>query len=266
MAAAVWSAFTVLQSGLVHNFAQLALARIGVGFGEAGCVPPSHSLIMDYAPREKRNSAMALFGLSPQLGVLTGLAFGGVVADAYGWRAAFLVAGAPGLLFAILTALTLPEPRRALAARAKQIKAKVPSLADLFRLVGPKRSYWVLGSAITLNVFVSCAYGPFVAPFFLRNHPQGLVRMATGVGNVLGVHLGSMGLLGIVTGVVLGVCGACGVWCGGYIADRIGPADPRRYLYGPAIAILLWVPTFVAVTMAPGLGVPLALLRVWPRS
>jgi MFS family permease len=244
---------------MVTNFVQLALARVGVGFGEAGCVSPSHSLIMDYAPREKRASAMALFGLSPPLGVVVGLAFGGVVADAYGWRTAFLVAGAPGLFLAVLAVLTLPEPRRQLASR-RQARAPTPSLGDLFRLVAPKRSYWILGAAITLNVFVLSAFGPFIVSFFLRNHPQELAATADTVGRAFGVHLKSVGFLGLVMGAAMGLGGAFGTWCGGQITDRVRKHDPRRYVYGPAIAILLWTPTVVAVLTAPWLGLALVLL------
>jgi MFS family permease len=259
VAAAVWSAFTVL-SGLVQNFAQLALARVGVGVGEAGCVSPSHALIMDYAPREKRGSALALFGLSPQLGVVIGLAFGGVVADAYGWRTAFLVAGAPGLLFAVLAALTLPEPRRGLAARSAESRAPTPSLGDLFRLVAPKRSYWILGAAIILNVFVANGGSPFIVSFFLRNHAQEVAATADAAGRAFGVHLQSVGFLGLVMGAAMGLGGAFGTWCGGQITDKVRRHDPRRYVYGPAIAILLWTPTAAAVLTVPSLGLALGLL------
>lgn len=93
-ATAVWSAFTVL-CGYAQNFVQLVVARIGVGVGEAGVLHPAHSLIVDYTPKEKRASALAFYSLGTPLGGLLGMVLGGLVADAYGWRVAFLVAGAP---------------------------------------------------------------------------------------------------------------------------------------------------------------------------
>jgi len=111
-AIAAWSGFTLL-CGFAQNFPQLILARIGVGVGEAGCTPPAHSLITDYVPRDRRASAIAFYSIGTPLGSLLGMAMGGVVADAWGWRAAFLVAGAPGLLMAALALLTLKEPRKA---------------------------------------------------------------------------------------------------------------------------------------------------------
>ena len=89
VAVAIWSLFT-MACGLATNFVQLLLARIGVGVGEAGCTPPAHSLISDYAPKEKRASALAFYSLGIPLGSLAGMALGGLIADAYGWRAAFL--------------------------------------------------------------------------------------------------------------------------------------------------------------------------------
>ena len=105
-AVAVWSGFTAL-SGMAQNFAQLVLFRIGVGVGEAGCTPPAHSLIADYVPKEKRASALAFYSMGTPLGGLLGLVMGGLIADAYGWRVAFFVAGAPGILFALLCWFTL---------------------------------------------------------------------------------------------------------------------------------------------------------------
>lgn len=108
-AVAVWSAFTIL-CGLAGNFVQLLAARIGVGVGEAGCTPPAHSLICDYTPKEERASALALYSMGIPLGSLAGMVVGGLIADAYGWRVAFFVAGAPG---DCLGADRLADPARA---------------------------------------------------------------------------------------------------------------------------------------------------------
>src|SRR5690606_16740942 len=91
----VWSGFTAL-CGAAQGFVHLVLARIGVGVGEAGCTPPAHSLIADYVPKEKRASALAFYAMGTPIGGLIGVALGGVLADAFGWRMAFLVVGVPG--------------------------------------------------------------------------------------------------------------------------------------------------------------------------
>merc|ERR1712034_103706 len=97
---AVWSAFTA-TCGLARTFPQLILARIGVGVGEAGCTPAAHSLITEFTPRAKLASALAFYSLGIPLGSLLGLAIGGLLVDAMGWRAAFILAGLPGVGVAV---------------------------------------------------------------------------------------------------------------------------------------------------------------------
>lgn len=262
-ATAVWSLFTV-ACAYVQNFGQLALARVGVGIGEAGCTPPAHSLIMDYAPPEKRGSALAFYGLGTSIGGLLGMAFGGLVADAYGWRTAFLVAGAPGLAFALLAALTLIEPRKLMARAIKNPgpPANAPTMMETFRYLGSKRSYRFMATAQILKVFMMIGYGPFLASFYLRNHGVELADNAVSIGAYFGYALGSVGLLGIALGLANGVGAAIGLWMGGMVADRVGPADPRRYVYIPAIAALVDVPVFAAALLVPDFGLSLILMAL----
>lgn len=111
---ALWSGATA-ACGLAQNFAQLMLARIGVGVGEAGSGPPSHSIIADLYPPEKRASAMSIYSLGVLLGGGMGMAIGGIVASAHGWRAAMFVVGLPGLLLALIVRLLVVEPPRGLS-------------------------------------------------------------------------------------------------------------------------------------------------------
>lgn len=255
-AAGVWSAFTVL-CGMAQGFWQLALARVGVGVGEAGCSPPAYSLLMDYSPPEKRSSALAFYGLGPPLGGLLGMAFGGLLADAYGWRTAFLIAGAPGLLLAVLTAITLPEPRRALHRRIEQIKGASASLGETLRHLVAKRSYRFLAGAMTLKVFIAYGYGPFVASFYFRNHADQLADAARSTGSVFGYDVGPVGFLGIALGLMNGVPGALGTWCGGAVADRLGSVNPRFYVIAPSFAAILTIPPFIGAMMVGDLWLSL---------
>ncbi|RYD93030.1 MAG: MFS transporter, partial [Sphingobacteriales bacterium] len=184
IAAAVWSAFTVL-CGTVQYFWQLVLARIGVGVGEAGCTPPAHSLIFDYAPPDRRSSALAFYGMGGPLGSLLGMAFGGLVADAYGWRVAFFLAGAPGLIFALLAIFTLKEPRRKLS---KAMAARVPktSFADVLKVLRSKTSFWFVVSGQALKAFIQYGKAPFVASFFIRSHGDGLAAATESFNNTFG--------------------------------------------------------------------------------
>jgi len=111
---AIWSAMTAL-CGVAQNFTQLLLFRIGVGVGEAGSGPPSQSIIADLYPPEKRASAMAIYSLGVLLGGGLGIMIGGNVAHAYGWRAAMMVVGIPGVLLALIVRFVVVEPRRGLS-------------------------------------------------------------------------------------------------------------------------------------------------------
>lgn len=245
---AAWSAFTVL-CGFTQNFWQLILMRIGVGVGEAGCTPPAHSLITDYVPKEKRASAIAFYSIGTPLGTLAGMAMGGLVADAYGWRVAFMVAGAPGVIFALIAAFTLVEPRRQLAADiAARAGAQITFMAAL-TVLAAKKTFWLVALAAAIKAFIGYGYAPFIASFFFRNHGPELAQLAAGFG------LKSAGFLGLALGLIGGTAGVIGAWLGGVLADRLGAKDLRAYVTVPAIASVVTIPIFIT---AISLDAPMA--------
>jgi len=231
VAAGLWSLFTI-ACGHTQNFVQLVLCRIGVGIGEAGCTPPAHSLITDYTPKEKRASALAFYSL--------GIPLGGLIADAYGWRTAFLVAGAPGLLMAIIAWTTLKEPRRQMHADLATLKAARPDFKTAMAEIRSKRTFWLIAFAAAIKAFIGYGAAAFLAPFFFRNHAEELTVIAEGFG------LGLTGLLGVALGIVLGLTGAVGTWMGGQLADKYGARDLRAYVAIPAVSTFLGIPFYIA--------------------
>lgn len=257
IAIAVWSACTA-ACGLAQNFFQLVLARIGVGVGEAGCTPPAHSLIIDYAETGKRGSALALYGMGAPIGGLLGMAFGGMVADAYGWRMAFFLAGAPGILLAVLTYFTLKDPRNAQRmqdARDNVKKAGVTIKQSVVALAQRPSYYWTI-AGVTIKAFISIGYSLFLASFFLRNHPEEVAEFAAAIG------LESMGFLGLTIGLMSGGFGAVGMWVGGQASDRLGKRDLRWNMYICIIASLAFIPPFFLAMTADSLGLALTALAV----
>jgi len=242
---AVWSLFTVV-SGLAQNFVQLLLARVGVGIGEAGCTPPAHSLISDYVPKEKRASAIAFYSIGTPLGALIGMAMGGLVADAHGWRTAFMVAGAPGLILAVIVAFTLVEPRKKLSADlAAKAAADNPSFRAVMTVLRSKKTFWLLAFGVAIKAFIGYGQQPFVASFFLRVHNEQLTQLAAQASDILGFKLGVLGFLSLALSALAGLGGVFGVWLGGYLADKLGAKDIRAYAVVPALAAILPIPFYI---------------------
>jgi len=253
LSAIVWSAFTVL-CGMAQNFAQLFLARVGVGVGEAGCTPASQSLISDYVPRERRASAMAAFSLGIPAGSLIGMAVGGLVADSLGWRASFALVGVPGIVLGVLAYFTLPEPRPASATPGSEVVT--PALKEALRELGKKPAYIWFTVAMACMSFATYGHLAFQSSYFLRNHTVGLDALAAKLDSMTGINLGTTGFLGMALGLIIGLFGAAGTWLGGWLADRAASKDVRAYATVPAIsALCLPFSMFAAYTSSSTLAV-----------
>jgi len=243
---AVWSAMTAL-CGLAQNFVQLALARVGVGVGEAGCTPAAHSLITDSVPPEKRSSAMAFYGLGIPIGSLLGLVIGGALNDAYGWRVAFMAVAIPGLILAAFLPFILREPRKAeAAARALSgEKARdVLSTKDALKEVFSSRAFVMLAIAASFTAFLSYGKSVWAVILFIRSH---------------GLSPGETGLL---LGLILGVAGVAGTWLGGMMADKFGRIDKRHLLTTPALGMVIATPILFLGYFATDWRVAIILLFV----
>jgi MFS family permease len=254
-ATAVWSGFTML-SGTASSFIQLIAYRIGVGVGEAGCTPPAHSLIADYVPKEKRASALAFYSMGTPLGGLLGLVMGGLIADAYGWRAAFLVAGLPGIFFALLTWFTLKEPRKLLGIQSEKIMANQASFGETMKYLLAKKTFWLIAVAAAIKAFIGYGHGPFTASFFMRVHTEEVAALASLFG------LKSIGFLGLALGIMGGVAGTISSIIGGIVADRYAKTDLRGYVTVPAIASVLAIPVYCIAVSVPSASVALWILVI----
>jgi MFS family permease len=222
----VWSIMTAV-CGSAQNFTQMLLARIGVGVGEAGCTPAAHSLISDCVPVERRASAMAFYGLGVPIGGLLGVLIGGFLADTLGWRSAFLVAGLPGVLMAILVWRLLRDPRHAAAdvgRPAVAVPFAVQSTRAALASLLTNRAYVLLTLAAGMTAFLGYGKGLWVLVYFQRS---------------LGLSAGEVGLYAGVSG---GIAGLLGTWGGGWLADRFGRRNRRHILTAPAIGMAVAAP------------------------
>jgi len=242
LALAIWSSMTAL-SGVATSFWTLLVARIGVGVGEAGCSPAAHAIIADYYPVERRATALGIYALGIPLGILFGFVIGGWVNEHYGWRAAFLIVGLPGLLLALLVRLTVPEPRRGMAEGRATPDAQ-PSALETFRFLWSRRSFRHLTMGAALTAFVGYSVIGWAPTYFGRS---------------FGMRSAEIGLwLGLVTGIPGGI----GIVLGGRLADGLGMRDPRWYLWIVAIALLAGLPFTFGVFLAPTATIALVCLVV----
>ena len=175
--------------GLAQNYWHLLIARIGVGVGEAGSNPPSHSIIADlYAPHE-RATAMGVFGMGVGAGILLGFLAGGWINQWFGWREAFFVVGLPGLLIALVVRFTVKEPERG-ASEGLKAEGDAPFM-DVIRFRDRAQPVVLGGSCCA---FVGYALVLWLPAFFVRAHGLGTGEIGTAFAIIAGV-LGALGVL-----------------------------------------------------------------------
>jgi MFS family permease len=211
----------------VRTFGELALARIGVGIGEAACSPPAHSLLADYFPPERRATALAVYSMGIHVGVLFGFVIGGWMAQHFGWRQAFLVVGLPGLVLAVVVRLTVREPPRL------HVTATPLSSATAVRTLWAMGTFRHMALGAALHSFAAYGVAAWAPAFLARVH-----------------HLGAAEI-GLWLGLISGVGGGIGAVTGGILADRLGVRDVRWSLWVPAIASLIEIPFWVIFLLWP---------------
>ena len=235
MACAIWSLFTAL-CGTAQNFTQLLFYRMGVGFGEAGGSPPSYSLISDYFPAERRGTALAIYSLGVPVGSMLGAFLGGKLALAYGWRTAFFVVGAPGIILAVLMLLLVREPKRGGLDVPLDGASDHPPAPPILTAI---RGFF--GNRTLLLTAVSSAMSAFVGYAGLVWNPQFL----EGVKQMAAADVATYYAL------ALGVTGIVGTLASGWLVDKLGKKDRRWFAWVPAIAFTLSIPFWFGLLWAP---------------
>ncbi len=219
----VWSLFTI-ASGLARAYWQIFIFRIGVGIGEASCAPAATSLISDIFPAEKRARAMSIFMLGLPVGIALSFLVSGTVAQEYGWRTAFIVAGVPGILLAVI-ALFIYEPR---STNPAPVVAKKAPYREI--LSSPTMRWLILSGA--LHNFCLYALSTFMTPYLMRFH---------------GLEIREASLIAMF---VNGVFTLPGLLLGGVLGDWIKAKYAKGGLLLVAGATLLSIPLFAAAVMA----------------
>ncbi|MGJ8564918.1 MAG: spinster family MFS transporter [Alphaproteobacteria bacterium] len=235
---ALWSGFTAL-TGMANNFVQIGLARMGVGIGEAGGSPPSHSIISDLYPKEERASALGVYSLGIPLGIMTAYfataSLMGANPETVNWRRIFIVLGVIGIALAIVVRLILREPVRGTQEIAKGGEVKKYRFSQNLKTLLSIKSWWFMCLGIATASFASYAFSGFQTKFIRLLDPSYDFRQVV-----------------LILGVINGIAYAGGTFIGAKIADRWGAKNVRAYGWVPAISI--------------GIVLPFAVMGFWVDS
>jgi MFS family permease len=240
---ALWSALVALCA-LAGNFGQLLLIRVGVAIGEAGCVPPAHSLIADYFTRAERPKAVAIYMLGASVSTVMGFFLAGWLNQFYGWRTMFVVLATPGLGLAVLAWLTLREPRTARLdhpQQATEVIAATP-LKEVCVTLWSNRTFRDLLFYLSVASFFDFAILQWRPAFLIRSY---------------GFRTGE---LGTWFAVIYGAAGMSGTYLGGVWASRYAPNNERRQLKAAAGAICGLALLSALVYLSPGRYLALGLI------
>jgi predicted MFS family arabinose efflux permease len=243
----IWSGMTVI-CGYAGTFFQLALARIGVGVGEAGSSPPSHSIIADLFSPEQRGTAMGIFALGVNIGLLIAYLAGGWLSENWGWRMTFVAVGLPGLLIAALLYFTVAEPRRG-GADSMPHPAPGPnpagSGAPKFSTVA--RHMWTVRSI--RHLCIGGALAGFIGYGFVLWMPSFLVRS----------HGLSPTEVGLTLALMSGLIGGLGTFTAGKLTDVLAKRDIRWRAWVVTAGKAGYVPFLAAVFLVDDLTTALIL-------
>lgn len=239
LACGIWSAAT-MACGFAATYPQLVVARMTVGFGEAGGVPPSYAIISDYFPPGRRGTALGIYNLGPPIGAALGIAFGASIAAAFSWRRAFVVLGAVGLFAAIAVALFVREPRKGgLDHRTDQATVGRAGFWETLKMFfsHPALVLAALGSGSTQ--FITYGLGNFATLFLMREKGMTLNEVAAYYSLVVGIGM------------------SAGIFVSGRVIDRYTRRAKQAYALIPAGSLVLAIPFYLAFVWAPSW--PLAL-------
>lgn len=229
LACIAWSVMTML-CGIATSFAVLLLFRIGVAVGEAGGTAPSVAMVSELYPPERRSTALALFMMGPSLGAVLGLGLGGWIAMEYGWRTAFIVIGAPGVLLGLLLALTVRVPPSVIKL---QTGGATEGLQQTLKSLLHTPSFLLIIAAGTVAAVSGYAIGTWNPSFLIRSH--GL----------------SMQQAGLLVGVGGGLMSTMGTLLCGTLIDRLVKRDPGWQIGVALIGTTLSIPFGLAYFLWP---------------
>ena len=262
---AIWSVMAGL-CGFATSFLFLLAARIGVAIGEAGCTPPANSLIGDYFKPSSRANALGIYAMGVTIGGALSNAFGGPIAtdltganveawlssyglsalmpidwsNVEGWRIAFVVIGAPGVILALIVLFTVKEPPRGFSDPPGQGEPDKAGLRETLRELAKKPTFWWMAVGASITALVGYGLAGFQAPMAQRVHGIGPSAFA------------------LEFGVPLSLFAAAGTFIGGFATEKLTPRFPTAVAFVPALGLLAAIPFYEVAYFLPTAQIDLA--------
>jgi len=232
LACALWSAAT-MACGFAASYLQLVLARMTVGVGEAGGVPPSYAIISDYFPPGRRGTALGIYNLGPPIGAALGVAFGASIAAAYGWRDAFIALGAVGLFAALAVLLIVREPPRGGLDQPDAAGSTPSGFGQTIVMFFSRPALVLAALASGATQMITYGAGNFATLFLMREKGMTLNQIALYYALLVGIAMGG------------------GIFVSGRVIDRFVRRWKQAYALVPALSLALAVPFFIGFVWAP---------------
>lgn len=265
----IWSIMTLL-CGFAAGFIWLIIFRIGVAIGEAGGTPPANSIITDYYPVKSRANAIGIYSMGVTLGGVLAQVFGGTIASikgeamgdwlgsigvgglfssinwesVEGWRIAFVVVGAPGVIIAAILWMTVKEPPRGYTEAPGTTSNEKSSFKAAFAEIGKKPTFWWGAVGAAFVAFVGYGLQSFQAPFLQRVYDIGVREAA------------------LYYGAPLSLCAAAGTFGGGFISQKLQSRFHSVVAWLPAVGLMIAVPCYIGAFFAPTMQITFGLWMV----
>ncbi|HYM35125.1 MAG TPA: MFS transporter, partial [Steroidobacteraceae bacterium] len=255
----LWSVMAAL-CGFATSFLFLVMARIGVAVGEAGGTPASNSIIGDYFRPRNRAAALGVFAMGVTIGTALSNYFGGPIVRSLsgpalqklfegwgwnsvlgmvdwshveGWRVAFVVIGAPGVVIALITLFTVKEPPRGFSDPPGLTKVERTGMLVTLKELSGKPTFWTMSLGAALVAWVGYGLVAFQAPMLQRIH-----------------HIDA-GTFAIQFGGPLALVSALGTFSGGVIIDRISHRMHKPVAIVPALGMIIAIPLYLFAYYQP---------------
>ncbi len=247
----LWSLFTAF-TGMANSFLTMLLARTGVGVGEAGGSPPSHSIISDLYPKEQRASALGVYSLGVPIGIAFSFILAGILVETLGWRGTLISLGVAGIILSLIIAMVVREPKRG-QMEGENIVLQPVGIGESIKTLSKIPSWWAMCMGIAWVSFGGYAIANWGVDYIVRFQPEYTPGAGNGQFRKLMLMLGFIHLIGY----------GAGTYYGAVITEKLAKKNISAYGWVPGAALIVGVPALMTAFWVQNIYLHLALVTVY---